>query len=263
MDLGLAGRVALVTASSGGIGMNVARMLAKEGAHIVLFARSKDKLDELSRSLEQEHGVRVLPVAGDMQDSGHIEQLFSSIAQTFERLDVAVLNTGRPPTPLRSAVDEVEPSRWTLSYETLLKGVIQITQQAVPLMERKRWGRMIAITSASVHLPMPHHALSTVFRAGVEAYMKHLSSEVGRSGVTVNCVAPALIDSSHREAAVAYSPEQMARRKAMSALNRLGTHEELCSVVAFLASAQAGFITGESIRVDGGMVSYALHNSAT
>jgi 3-oxoacyl-[acyl-carrier protein] reductase len=137
--------------------------------------------------------------------------------------------------------------------------VIEITQRAHPLMSANSWGRMIAITSASVHLAMPHHALSTVFRAGVEAYMKHLSSEIGKDGITVNCVAPALIDSSHREAAVSYSPEQTARRREMSAMKRLGTHEELASVVTFLASVPAGFVTGESIRVDGGMVTAALH----
>jgi 3-oxoacyl-[acyl-carrier protein] reductase len=259
MDLGLSGRVALVTASSGGIGMNVARMLAREGANVVLFARSSDKLEGLAAGLHNEYGVRALPFTGSMLEPGDIDSLFRAIEDGFGRLDIVVLNTGRPPSPLLAAKDEVEKARWDQSYATLLSGVVPITQRAVPLMAARNWGRMIAITSASVHLPMPHHALSTVFRAGVEAYMKHLASELGPAGITVNCVAPALIDSSHRETQVAYSPEQTAKRKGMSALKRLGTHEELCSVVAFLASMQAGFITGESIRVDGGMGTAALH----
>lgn len=259
MDLGLSKRVALVTASSGGIGMNVARMLAGEGADIVLYARSADKLEQLAQTLREERGVRVLAVAGSMLEQADVSRLFEAIETEFGRLDIVVLNTGRPPSPLRSAKDEVEKGRWDQSYETLLSGVVAVSQRAAGLMVAGGWGRMIAITSASVHLPMPHHALSTVFRAGVEAYMKHLASELGPAGITVNCVAPALIDSSHRASTVAYSPEQTAKRREMSALKRLGSHEELCSVVAFLASGPAGFVTGEPIRVDGGMTVAALH----
>ncbi len=259
MDLGFSGKVALVTASSDGIGMNVARVLAAEGADVVLFARTADKLEALATQLRHQFGVRALPFAGSMLDTADIDALFAAIASEMGRLDIAVLNTGRPPGPLRDAKDETETSRWDQSYQTLLAGVVQVTQRAYPLMAAGGWGRMIAITSASVHLPMPHHALSTVFRAGVEAYMKHLASELGPSGITVNCVAPALIDSSHRSASSSYTPEQTAHRRGLSALKRMGTHEELCSVVAFLASVQAGFITGESIRVDGGMATAALH----
>ncbi|MGB3336536.1 MAG: SDR family oxidoreductase [Devosia sp.] len=251
--------MALVTASSGGIGRSVARALATEGANIVLFARSADKLGQLADAIEAEHGVKVLPVIGNMVDRDDVVRLFETIDATFGRLDIAVLNTGRPPAPLRSAIEENEKARWDQSYETLLSGVIQVTQLACPLMARNQWGRVVAITSASVHLTMPHHALSTVFRAGVEAFMRHLSSEVGRDGITANCIAPALIDSSHRESARAYSAEQVARRLQMSALNRLGTHAELAGVVSFVASEPAGFITGETIRVDGGMASFALH----
>ncbi|RWY79957.1 SDR family oxidoreductase [Rhizobium leguminosarum] len=259
MDLGLSGKVALITASSSGIGMNVAKRLAQEGADVVLLARSAEKLETLAATFRNEYGVRALPVVGSMLEASDHDRLFAAIKDEFGRLDIAILNTGRPPSPLRSALDETDRSRWHQSYDTLLSCVIEITQRAYPLMSANSWGRMIAITSASVHLAMPHHALSTVFRAGVEAYMKHLSSEIGKDGITVNCVAPALIDSSHREAAVSYSPEQTARRREMSAMKRLGTHEELASVVTFLASVPAGFVTGESIRVDGGMVTAALH----
>ncbi|MGE8454713.1 MAG: SDR family oxidoreductase, partial [Pseudomonadales bacterium] len=106
-------------------------------------------------------------------------------------------------------------------------------------------GRIIAITSASVKQPMPHHSLSTVFRAGVTAYMKHLANEVGTSGITVNCVAPALIDTSHRSGGAAYSAEQTAARKKLTPLGRLGT-------------LQAGFVNGATIPVEGGMVGSLL-----
>jgi len=253
MDLGLSERVALVTASSGGMGRNIAHTLAREGANIVLFARSEEPLRSLAVSLKDEYGVKALPVVGSLLETGDIDRLFSTITENFGRLDVAVLNTGRAPAPLRATLDETEKSRWDQSYEILLSAIIDVALHAHPLMAQHNWGRIIAITSASVHLPMPHHALSTVFRAGVEAYMQHLSGEVGASGITVNCVAPALIDASHRAQGVAYSEEQLTKRKRMSPLHRLGTQEEVCGVVAFLASVQAGYVSGESIRVDGGM----------
>jgi 3-oxoacyl-[acyl-carrier protein] reductase len=125
-------------------------------------------------------------------------------------------------------------------------------------MVERGWGRIIAVTSASVKQPMAVHALSTVFRAGVTAYMKGLANEIGSRGITVNCVAPALVDTSHRTGKSAYTSEQAAHRLTLSPLGRMGTQEEMCGVVAFLASRQAGFVTGSTIAVDGGMVGSRL-----
>ena len=137
-------------------------------------------------------------------------------------------------------------------------GAIQVSKNVLPLMvkksERTHWGRVIAITSSSVKEPMGHHALSTVFRAGVTAYMKHLANEIGVHGITVNCVSPALIDTSHRTGSVAYTSEQAAARLKLTPLGRMGAQAEITGVVAFLASMQAGFITGSSIQVEGGML---------
>jgi 3-oxoacyl-[acyl-carrier protein] reductase len=121
-------------------------------------------------------------------------------------------------------------------------------------MLARGWGRIIAVTSASAKQPMASHALSTVFRAGVTAYMKGLANEIGGSGITVNCVAPALIDTSHRTGKSAYTPAQAEHRKTLTPLGRMGTQEELCGVVTFLASRQSGFLTGSTIVVDGGMI---------
>lgn len=251
MDLGLKGKIALVTASSGGMGRNIAHALAAEGAHIVLFARSEDKLADVARELRDQHDVQALPVSGDMRAPDTTQRLADTIKQEFGVLDIAVLNSGRPPTPLRSTVEETDPKRWDEAYQTQLLGTIQVAQQIHPLMTRG--GRIIAITSASVQQPMPHHALSTVFRAGVTAFFKHLANEVGRHAITVNCVAPALIETPHRSGASAYTAEQAEARRKMNVLGRMGKQDELCAAVTFLASAQAGFITGTTLRVDGGM----------
>jgi 3-oxoacyl-[acyl-carrier protein] reductase len=254
MDLGLAGKVALVTASSGGMGRNIACALAREGAHLVLYARSGDKLEALAEHIRREQGVRVLAVRGDMRQPADCDALAAAIRQEHGGLDVAVLNTGRAPAPLRSAVAETEDERWAQAYDTQLRGLVQVAQRVHPLMDREGGGRIVAITSASVQQPMPHHALSTVFRAGVTAYLKHLANELGERGITVNCVAPALIETPHRSGSAAYTPEQAQARKHMNVLGRMGTQDEVCAAVTFLASRQAGFITGSTLRVDGGMV---------
>jgi 3-oxoacyl-[acyl-carrier protein] reductase len=255
MDLGIAGRTALVTASSQGMGRNIAFALAAEGVDVALFARTGPKLAATAAEIAGAHGVRTLPVAGDMRDGADVTRLAASIRDAFGGLDILVVNTGRAPNPIRAAVDERDDARWHEAYQTQLWGAIQVTQAVLPLMLDRGWGRIVAITSSSVKEPMAHHSLSTVFRAGVTAYMKHLANEIGHAGITVNCVAPALIDTSHRGPPPAGRSEaETAARRKMTPLGRLGTQEEVTGVVTFLASRQAGFITGSSIQVEGGMV---------
>lgn len=253
MDLGIKGKVALVTGSSGGMGRNVAHTLAAEGANVVLFARSADKLEVVAQELREQHKVKVVAVPGSMLDTADIERL----AQTLRELggpDIVVLVTGRPPNPLRLTLQETEPARWEEAYQNQLWSVVQVVNGVVPQMVERGWGRIIAVTSASAKQPMAVHALSTVFRAGVTAYMKGLANEIGSSGITVNCVAPALVDTSHRTGKSAYTTEQAERRLTLCPMRRAGTQEEVCGVIAFLASHQAGFVTGSTVTVDGGMV---------
>lgn len=253
MNLGIAGKTALVTASSAGMGKNIAHALAAEKVNVVLFARSSSKLEAVAAEIRHKHGVQATAVAGDMTSATDVERLAQSLETTIGAPDILVLNSGRAPNPLRATLDELEESRWREAYQVQLWGVIQVAKRVVPMMLRRNWGRVIAITSASVKEPMSHHSLSTVFRAGVTAYMKHLANETGSRGITVNCVAPALIDTSHRTGSAAYTAEQSETRKRLTPLGRMGTQEEITGVVTFLASLQAGFITGANIQVDGGM----------
>ena len=256
MNLGITGKTALVTASSAGMGKNIAHALAAEGVNVVLFARSLDKLEDEAREIRRLHGVQALAIAGDMTVAADVLSLASTLSSQFGGPDIFVLNTGRAPNPIRATLDEMDESRWRQAYETQLWGAIHVAQSVVPLMLKRKshWGRVIAITSASVKEPMQNHCLSTVFRAGVTAYMKHLASEIGAHGITVNCVSPALIDTSHRTGGAAYSAEKTETRKKLTPLGRMGTQEEVTGVVTFLASMQAGFITGSSIQVEGGML---------
>ena len=253
MDLGVKGKLALVTASSGGMGKNIARTLAAEGANIVLFARTGEKLRAIAQEIEETYGVKAIAVAGSMTDHDDVHRLADTLKE-HGGVDIVVLVSGRPPNPLRDTLDETEQLRWDEAYRSQLWGVIEVVNGLAPQMQGRGWGRIVAVTSASAKQPMAVHALSTVFRAGVTAYMKGLANELGSHGITVNCVAPALIDTSHRTGASAYSNLQAAHRKKLTPLGRMGSQEELCGVVAFLTSMQAGFITGSTIAVEGGMV---------
>jgi 3-oxoacyl-[acyl-carrier protein] reductase len=254
MDLGIRDKVAVVTASSSGMGRNIAHALAREGAHVLLFARTADKLEGVAAEIRAVHGVRARAVPGDMLVEADVVRLAQVVQDEFGGLDILVLNTGRPPNPLRATLEETEAARWHAAYHNQLWSVIQVASRLMPLMIGRGWGRVVAITSASAKQPMPHHSLSTVFRAGVTAYIRHLANEVGVHGITANCVAPALIDTSHRSGSAAYTPEQAAARRAMTPLGRMGLQDELCGVVSFLASSQAGFVTGSTVAVEGGMV---------
>jgi 3-oxoacyl-[acyl-carrier protein] reductase len=254
MDLGIKGKLALVTASSGGMGRNIAHMLAGEGANVVLFSRSEDKLRTVCGEIESQHGVKATAVAGDMTNHDDVLRLASTL-QALGGSDILVLVSARPPNPLRETLKEDEQARWDQAYRAQLWSIVDLVNATVPQMIGRGWGRIVSVTSASAKQPMAVHALSTVFRAGVTAYMKGLAGEVAPHGITVNCVAPALIDTSHRQGKSAYTKEQAEHRKTLNPMGRTGTQEELCGVITFLTSRQAGFVTGSTIAVEGGMIS--------
>ena len=163
-------------------------------------------------------------------------------------VDILIVNTPRPPSPMRDFLDETEDDRWDDAYRKQLDGALSVLRSVTPLLLGKGWGRIVGITSASVKQPMPRHAISTIFRAGIQAALKHLVDEVAPHGVTVNAVAPATVltptfaQFHNLEARVAAVP-----------LGRAGKADELGATVAFLASQQAGFITGQVIQLDGGI----------
>jgi 3-oxoacyl-[acyl-carrier protein] reductase len=249
MNLGIAGKAALVTASSSGLGSAIAHALAAEGVRLVLFARRAQVLETLAAEIREKHGVAVIPVAGDMRSAADVGRAAETLKQEFGGVDILVLNTGRPPVPMRDVLEETDDERWEEAYRVQLWGAILVARKIVPMIVERGWGRVIAITSASVKQPMSHHGLSTVFRAGVTGYMKHLANEIAAKGVTVNTVCPASIAT-----AGLVSSYDVAERIKRIPAGRLGRPEEVAATVAFLASDAAGFINGASLHVDGGMV---------
>ena len=245
MDLGIAGKRAVVTCGSSGLGLAVAQALAAEGADLVLFARNPERLREAREIVRAVRTVAVETVAGDMSDRDDVIAL-REVAEAGG-VDILVVNTPRPPSPMRDLLDEDDDDRWDAAHRDQLEAGLLVLRELAPIMGRDGWGRIVGITSASVKEPMPQHALSTIYRAGLQAALKHLSHELGPRGVTVNSVAPATVVTPTFSAF-----HDLRRRIELTALKRAGTTDELAATVAFLASEPAGFITGQTIQLDGG-----------
>jgi 3-oxoacyl-[acyl-carrier protein] reductase len=249
MDLGIRNRVAVVTGSSSGLGRAVALRLAEEGCKLVLFARSADKLESVAAELRARFGAEVLPVCGDMTNAGDVDRLVAEVKRAYGAPDILVVNTSKPPSKMRPILEETDDARWDEAYQVQLASAVLLTRKLVPAMAERGWGRVIGVTSASVKHPMPHHALSTVYRAGITALMKHLANELAPQGITVNTVGPASIATDGW--LKSYDPADRAKTLPV---RRMGKPEEFAALVAFLCSDLAGFLTGGAYYADGGMI---------
>ncbi len=247
MDFGISGKRALVIGGSSGLGLAVCEALAAEGVNLAIFARNASRLASASAHLTQRFGVKVETVAGDITETLEVQRLAEQLKKSGG-LDILILNTARPPSPMRQFLDETDDLRWSQAYQQQLNGALVVLRFITPLLLEKSSSRLVAITSATVKQPMPSHASSTVFRAGVQAALKHLANETASRGLTVNAVAPASI----LTAGLA-THHNLAERAQAIPVKRLGTPEELAATVVFLTSRQAGFITGQTVQVDGGM----------
>lgn len=247
MDLGIKGKRALVVGGSSGLGLACCQALAAEGVNLAVFARNLEALTSTCGELSSKFSVTAEYFSGDITNRDDVRSLTHWLLESGG-IDIIILNTPRPPSPMRNFLDEGDDDRWDQAYRDQLHSALNVLRYTTPLLLGKGWGRIIAITSASIKQPMPRHALSSIFRGGVQVALKHLVDEVAPHGVTVNAVAPATIVTPtfsqfhNLEARVADTP-----------LKRAGKPEELGGTVAFLASQQAGYITGQIMQVDGGI----------
>jgi 3-oxoacyl-[acyl-carrier protein] reductase len=247
MDLGIGGKRALIVGGSAGLGLACCNALAAEGVDVAVFARTSDKVKATAERISARHGVRAQGFAGDISSQEDVKAL-RDWARNTGGVDIILLNTPRPPSPMRDFIDETDDDRWDSAYANQLQGALFILRHLTPLLMNKGWGRIIGLTSASVKQPMPRHAISSIFRAGVQAALKHLVDELAPHGITVNTVAPATV------LTPTFSRfHDLDARIASTPLKRAGTMEELGATVAFLASQHAGYITGATIQFDGGM----------
>ena len=259
MDLGLKNRVALVAASSQGLGKAVALGLAREGAKLALCARSDDALQATAAEIRAETGVEVLARAFDVTVHDHVRAFVAEIVDAWGTVDICVANAGGPPS--KSFADTTIED-WQRATDLNLMSTVYLAKETLPLMQPRRWGRFIAITSMTVKQPVEGLILSNAVRSGVTGLIKTLSNEYGPYNVLVNNVCPgytatarllSLADTLSQKEGV--SPAEIQDRWARQApLRRIGQPEEFANLVVFLASERASYITGVSIPVDGGFI---------
>lgn len=253
MDLGIQGRHAIVAASSAGLGLACATSLAREGVHVVLNGRDQDRLEAAAAALRAQTSVTVLTVAGDVADPA----TRAALVTAFPQPDILVTNNGGPP-PGRFA--DWDRDQWIEAVDANLLAPLLLIRDVLDGMVARRFGRIVNITSAMVKAPLSPMGLSSAARAGLTSVCKGLSRDVASADVTINNLLPERIDTGRQrqmaELAVAFKgitlDEAYADIAATIAAGRLGRPEEVGDACAYLCSAQAGFISGQSIQVDGG-----------
>jgi 3-oxoacyl-[acyl-carrier protein] reductase len=261
MNLELAGKRALVTASGRGIGRAAAERLHAEGCTVVINARSEADLADMRSAIDDKG--RMIPIAADLTRPDDLERLLDAVLNKLGGIDVLVSNTGGPPTtPVLDATLE----DWRTAFEAVLFPAVSIVRRLAPGMRQQGWGRIIFVTSTWVKQPHPGGVLSAAARSAVSAFAKQLAIELGPDGVLVHQVmpGPTWTDRSRQivaalAAARGTAEEEIERQVTeQMPLRRYGTPDEIGDVIAFLASARASFLTGTAIAVDGGQIRAVL-----
>jgi 3-oxoacyl-[acyl-carrier protein] reductase len=245
VDLGLSGKVALVTGASQGIGLGIARELAAEDARVAISSRTKESIEEAATEI----GAR--PYVHDTLDLDAAPELVRHIEDELGPIDILVTNTGGPP-PGKALDNSIE--EWEDAFRSLVLGVRVLVEAALPKMREQGWGRIVNVGSNSTVEPVPTLAISNSVRQAAVGFLKTLSREVAADGITVNTVITGKF-ATERLADVAGSmakAEQEARKTVPA--KRLGLPEEFGDLVAFLASDRAAYVNGTTIPIDGGLL---------
>ena len=258
MDLGLAGKVAVVVASSKGLGRAAAEELASEGARIVVCARGAEALEK-TRAAIAAAGGDVVATSVDIGNPDDLDALIATAEASFGAVDILVTNGGGP-SP--GTFDEVDDDAWDDAVTGTLSSVVRLCRRVLPGMRERGWGRIINITSIAVKQPVDGLILSNAVRAAVTGFSRTLANEVAAQGITVNNVMPGFTwtdrvdELADKQASFtgATRDEVIASWKAAIPAARLGEPDELGALIAFLASERAAYITGQSIPVDGGWI---------
>lgn len=258
MDLGIAGKVALVFGAGGGLGGAIASSLAAEGSAVIVADIAEDAATARAEAINAAGG-RAIALSWDLSDHDAIAGKIAQIEARLGPVDILVNNTGGPPpTPISGQPAEV----WSRHFHAMVQSVILITDAVLPGMKARNWGRIITSTSSGVVSPIPNLGLSNTLRASLVAWSKTLAGEVGRNGITSNIVLPGRVATQR----ITFLDEQRAAREGRSVeevqaasvgsipVGRYGRPEEYGDAVAFLASVRASYITGSVLRVDGGLI---------
>lgn len=255
--MGLKDRVAIVAASSQGLGRATAEGLAAEGCKLALCSRTEASVRAAADEIQKKHGVETLARAVDVGDPDAVSRFVEETAGRFGRLDVCVTNAGGPPAKgfLATSLEE-----WRRAVDLNLLSVVYFARQVIPHMQRNRWGRFITITSITVKQPVSDLVLSNAVRAAVPGLVRSLANEFGKDGILFNNVGPGYTATDRLKQLAATrargsgKPEEEFFRTwaADSALQRVGEPREFADTVVWLASERASYVTGQTILVDGG-----------
>jgi len=259
MDLGIRGKVALVTGASAGLGYAVARTLAGEGVKVAINSRSKARLEKAASEIEAATGFCPFVIEGDISQDETPEKVVEAVRDNLGEVDILVSNVGGPPTGFFL---ELEKKVWRSSADLILYSAIELTRAVLPGMEKRQWGRIIYITSVAVKQPIDNLIISNAFRAGLTGFAKTISNQFSARGITINTVMPGYTKTERLKGLAAKEAEVSGKSEAeiyaqwaeKTASARLAQPEELGALVTFLASARAAYITGTAIPVDGGYI---------
>jgi 3-oxoacyl-[acyl-carrier protein] reductase len=257
MELGLKNRVAIVAASSQGIGRATAEALAAEGCRVAMCARNEQTLQAAAEHIKKQHQTELFASAVDVTDPGAVHDFVTETVARFGSADVCVTNAGGPPAKgfLAATLED-----WRKAVDANFLSAVYFAREVIPHMQRKHWGRIITITSITTKQPVADLVLSNAVRAAVVGLVKSLANEFGKDGILVNNVGPGytatdrLIDLARRRSAALSKPEKeiIDGWAAEAPLKRIGEPRELADTIVWLASERASYVTGQTILVDGG-----------
>ena len=257
MELGLKDKIAIVAGASKGIGKAIALGLAKEGAKVAICARNKERLEKTAAEIVAQTGGEVLPIGADVSKENEARGFVKQAIQKWGTVHILVTNAGGPP-PAYFA--ETNPKMWEEAFHLTLMSALNMAWEAIPYMQKQKWGRIITMTSISVKQPIERLILSNSIRAAVVGWTKTLADELAKDNILVNSVCPGYT-LTERVKALA---ENIAKQKGISVeeafqgwerqipLGRLADPEEIANLVVFLASEKASYLTGLVIAADGG-----------
>jgi 3-oxoacyl-[acyl-carrier protein] reductase len=259
VDLGLRGKVALVAASSKGLGRAVAHELAAEGASLALCARNEAALESTRREIADETGAETISIAADVATTEGVEQVTRAALNRFGQVDILVINAGGPPA---GTFDKHDWAAWQGAVDLTLRSAVELTRGVLPGMRARHWGRIVAINSIAAKQPVDNLMLSNSIRAAVTGFLRTLANEVATDGVTVNTILPGYTRTERVEHLTDFNAQKegvdrkeiLGRLEREIPMRRLGEPREFGAMAAFLCSDRASYITGQSIAVDGGWI---------
>ncbi|HKU69118.1 MAG TPA: SDR family oxidoreductase [Candidatus Baltobacteraceae bacterium] len=252
MDLNIAEKVALVTGASSGLGEACALALAGEGVRVAIAARRERELERVAGAAREAGSPDARAFVVDLSDSSSIDRLLRDVHEQFGRVDILIANGGGPKP---GTVTQTSPADWDAAYRAILRSMLQLVDGVVGGMRERRWGRVVALTSTSVKQPIPQLALSNIFRTALVSALKTLAGEVAQDGVTVNAIATGRIETARLRSLYGDDDAALARAGSEVPIGRIARPKELAPLVAFLCGEPARYITGQTIAVDGGLIS--------